>query len=125
MADTREHDTPDRAGMHTPPASRVADSVDVDVEESQRLKALSILSEVSASLADEDDVEELLGRFLGTMLRLANANAGAVRVLTADGRHLRLVAARGLPREVVEYERLVPVDCGQCGSAIRDQRPLE
>jgi two-component system nitrate/nitrite sensor histidine kinase NarX len=122
MADTREPDSINHAGATIAPAVRAQDSVDVDVEESQRLKALSILSEVSASLADEDDVEELLGRFLGTMLRLANANAGAVRVLTADGRHLRLVAARGLPRDVVEYERLVPVDCGQCGSAIRDNR---
>ncbi len=38
-----------------------------------KLQALNIISEVSASLADEDDVEELLGRFLGTMIRLADA----------------------------------------------------
>jgi two-component system nitrate/nitrite sensor histidine kinase NarX len=43
-----------------------------------------------------------------------------VRVLTTDGRHLRLVAARGLPHEVVEQERLVSIDCGQCGVAVRD-----
>lgn len=89
-------------------------------DERVKLQALDIISEVSASLADEDDVEELLGRFLGTMLKLAKADAGAVRVLTSDGRHLRLVAARGLPREVVERERLVSVDCGLCGSAVRD-----
>ncbi|MBL8492054.1 MAG: GAF domain-containing protein, partial [Rhodocyclaceae bacterium] len=98
------------------------EGVQSDVEENYRLEALSIISEVSASLADEDDVEEMLGRFLGTMIRLAHANAGAVRVLTSDGQHLRLVGARGLPREVVEQERLVPVDCGQCGSAIRDHQ---
>jgi two-component system nitrate/nitrite sensor histidine kinase NarX len=97
--------------------------VDVEVEENLRFQALAIISEVSATLADEDDVEELLGRFLGTMLRLAHANAGAVRVLTTDGKHLRLVGARGLPAEVVEKERLVPIDCGLCGSAIRDNRP--
>ncbi|MDK9724295.1 MAG: histidine kinase [Sterolibacteriaceae bacterium MAG5] len=92
-------------------------------EENFRVQAFSIIAEVSASLADEDDVEELLGRFLGTMLKLAHANAGAVRVLTTDGQHLRLVGARGLPPEVVERERLVPIDCGLCGSAIRDNRP--
>jgi two-component system, NarL family, nitrate/nitrite sensor histidine kinase NarX len=93
---------------------------EVDTDEHTRLLTLDIFSAVSASLADEDDVEELLGRFLGTMLRLTKATAGAVRVVTSDGKHLRLVAARGLPHEVVERERLVPIDCGQCGNAIAD-----
>jgi two-component system nitrate/nitrite sensor histidine kinase NarX len=93
---------------------------DVDSDEHSRLLSLDIFSAVSASLADEDDVEELLGRFLGTMLKLAKANAGAVRVVTTDGKHLRLVAARGLPPDLVERERLVPIDCGQCGNAIAD-----
>ncbi|MDP2809017.1 MAG: histidine kinase [Rhodocyclaceae bacterium] len=91
-----------------------------EVDDNTKIQALSIISEVSASLADEDDVEEMLGRFLGTMLRLAHASAGAVRVVTSDGRHMRLVGARGLPAEVVECERLVPIDCGQCGSALAD-----
>ena len=99
-----------------------AEGTELDASGNYHLEALHIISEVSASLADEDDVEELLGRFLGTMIRLANASAGAVRVLTSDGRHLRLVGARGLPHEVVEHERLVPVDCGHCGSAVRDNR---
>jgi two-component system, NarL family, nitrate/nitrite sensor histidine kinase NarX len=93
-----------------------------EIDDTTKLQALSIISEVSASLADEDDVEEMLGRFLGTMLRLAHASAGAVRVLTTDGRHLRLVGARGLPAEVVERERVVSIDCGQCGMAVRDNR---
>ncbi len=86
------------------------------------LQALHVLAEVTADLVDEDDVEELLGRFLTTMIRLAGANAGVVRVLTADGRYLRLVGARGLPPEVVEAERLVPLDCGLCGNAVRENR---
>jgi two-component system nitrate/nitrite sensor histidine kinase NarX len=96
--------------------------VEIEIDESHRHQALAIISEVSASLADEDDVEEMLGRFLGTMIRIAHAEAGAVRVLTSDGKHLRLVGARGLPPELVEKERLVPVDCGLCGSAVRDNR---
>jgi two-component system nitrate/nitrite sensor histidine kinase NarX len=93
---------------------------EVDTDERTRMQVLDIFSEVSANLADEDDVEELLGRFLGTMLRLAKASAGAVRVVTTDGKHMRLVAARGLPHEVVERERLVPIDCGHCGSALAE-----
>lgn len=87
------------------------------------LGALHVLSEISGNLADEDDLEELLGRFLTTMIRLAKANAGVVRVLTSDGRFLRLVAARGLPPSVVEKERLVPRDCGQCGVAVKQNHP--
>ena len=102
-------------------APRSAD-LELDVDDTTKLEALSIISEVSANLADEDDVEELLGRFLGTMLRLAHASAGAVRVLTTDGRHLRLVGARGLPAEVVERERVVSIDCGLCGRAVLDNR---
>ncbi|NWG31239.1 MAG: GAF domain-containing protein [Rhodocyclaceae bacterium] len=94
---------------------------EVEADERTRLQVLDIFTQVSANLADEDDVEELLGRFLGTMLRLAKASAGAVRVVTTDGKHLRLVAARGLPREVVERERLVPIDCGHCGGALADE----
>lgn len=107
----------DSAPTPHPPASTA-----MAVDDDTKLQAFAIISEVSATLADEDDVEEMLGRFLGTMLRLAHANAGAVRVLTGDGRHLRLVAARGLPPEVVEHETLVPIDCGVCGSAIRNNR---
>lgn len=89
----------------------------------QTLGALHVLSEISGNLADEDDLEELLGRFLVTMIRLAKANAGVVRVLTSDGRHLRMVASHGLPPSVVETERLVPYDCGQCGVAVKQNHP--
>ncbi len=95
---------------------------EMEVDDDTKLQAFAIISEVSANLADEDDVEELLGRFLGTMLKLAHASAGVVRVLTTDSRHLRLVGARGLPPELVERERVVPIDCGHCGSAVRDNR---
>jgi two-component system nitrate/nitrite sensor histidine kinase NarX len=95
---------------------------EMEVDDDTKLQAFAIISEVSANLADEDDVEELLGRFLGTMLKLAHASAGVVRVLTTDGRHLRLVGARGLPPDLVERERVVSIECGHCGSAVRDNR---
>ncbi len=91
-------------------------------DHSETLQALHVLSEVTADLVDEDDVEELLGRFLTTMIRLAGASAGVVRVVTEDGEHLRLVGARGLPPELVARERVVPLDCGLCGNAIRENR---
>lgn len=113
--------------MGAPEAPRLHHENDVEHEHEafsgQTLGALHVLSEISGNLVDEDDLEELLGRFLTTMIRLAKANAGVVRVLTSDGQHLRLVAARGLPPSVVERERLVPRDCGQCGVAVKQNHP--
>ena len=97
--------------------------LDLDPSGSHTLEALHVLGGISSTLADEDDLDELLGRFLGTMIRLAKADAGVVRVLTSDGLHLRMVASRGLPPAVVEKERLVSRDCGQCGIAIGQNRP--
>lgn len=85
-----------------------------------RLQALRVLSEVTTSLTGDSDVEALLKRFLGTLIRLAGATAGAVRVITPDGEHFRLVGAVGLPPETVREETLMNVSCGMCGKAVRD-----
>jgi two-component system nitrate/nitrite sensor histidine kinase NarX len=87
-------------------------------------EALNILSEVAASLATDADIEGMLQRFLGTMIRLAGATAGAVRVLTADGTHLRLIGSLGLPPDAVELENLVSLDCSHCGSAMQRDHVL-
>jgi two-component system nitrate/nitrite sensor histidine kinase NarX len=84
------------------------------------LQALRALSELTSVLAQGHDPEKLLERSLGTMIRLAGAQAGVVRVVTSDGAHLRLVAAQGLPDDVVAQEQLVPMDCGICGAAVGD-----
>jgi two-component system nitrate/nitrite sensor histidine kinase NarX len=110
--------------MNQPDSSASHEALDIDPSGSHTLEALHVLSEIASNLADEDDLDELLGRFLGTMIRLAKADAGVVRVLTSDGEHLRMVASRGLPPEVVEKERLVSRHCGQCGIAIGQDRPL-
>jgi two-component system nitrate/nitrite sensor histidine kinase NarX len=110
--------------MNKPDPVSSLEELDLDPSGGHTLEALHVLSEISSNLADEDDLDELLGRFLGTMIRLAKADAGVVRVLTSDGEHLRMVASRGLPPAVVEKERLVSRDCGQCGIAIGQNRPL-
>lgn len=96
------------------PATRTA------FDHGESVEALRALSEITTGLAAAHDPEQLLTRTLGTMVRLAGASAGAVRIATADGEHLRLVAALGLPPEVVERERLVPMGCGVCGVTVRD-----
>jgi two-component system nitrate/nitrite sensor histidine kinase NarX len=84
-----------------------------------KIPALRALSEITASLSTDSDLEDLLERFLSTMVRLAGAIGGAVRVVTSDGAHLRLVGAIGLPQEVIEREQYVPLECGICGQAAR------
>jgi two-component system, NarL family, nitrate/nitrite sensor histidine kinase NarX len=99
-------------------------------QEGYKLPALNALSEITSSLSSDADVEDLLARFLSTMIRLAGAIAGAVRVTTPDGAHLRLVGSIGLPAEVVEREQYVSYECGICGKTAREQtvqscEPLE
>jgi two-component system nitrate/nitrite sensor histidine kinase NarX len=77
----------------------------------------SIVSGLAMQLAAGDDLELLLERFLVSIVALAGAQAGAVRVLTDDGQHMRLVAQLGLPPHVLNAERLVDRDCGMCGIA--------
>jgi two-component system nitrate/nitrite sensor histidine kinase NarX len=84
------------------------------------IPALRVLSEITTSLSTDANVEQLLGRFLSTMIRLAGAQAGAVRVITDDRTHLRLIGSVGLPPEMVEHEAIVSVDCGVCGKAARE-----
>ncbi|MBI5328997.1 MAG: GAF domain-containing protein [Betaproteobacteria bacterium] len=59
----------------------------------------------------------MLLRFLQIMVRISGANAGAVRVLTADSAHLRMIGAVGLSQSLVQKERYVPLECGICGKA--------
>jgi len=82
-----------------------------------KIPALRALSEITTSLSSDSDLEDLLERFLGTMVKLAGATAGAVRVVTPDGAHLRLVGTIGLPQDVVTREQYVSLECGICGTA--------
>jgi two-component system, NarL family, nitrate/nitrite sensor histidine kinase NarX len=111
--------------FHAPrKAGRIpAESVRKETHQGYKLPALKVLSEISASLSSGDDVERLLSRYLSTLIRLADAEAGAVRVLTSDGRQMRLIGALGLPDDVAELEEFMPLDCGVCGSAADEHLP--
>ena len=103
-------------GVQTAPSS----AIKAPAHGTYKIPALRVLSEITSSLSSDDNLDSLLERFLGTMVKLAGADAGAVRVLTADGLYLRLVGALGLPPEVLEQERYIPVECGVCGEAARE-----
>ncbi len=79
---------------------------------------VSAVAGLTAEFVVDSDLAPLLERFLIAILPLAGAQAGAVRVLTDDGKSMRLVAQQGLPADVQSAERLVERDCGMCGAAL-------
>ena len=77
----------------------------------------NLINVLSTDSAKAEDLEALLSRFLTSIIALAGAQAGAVRVLTDDGKSMRLLAQQGLPDDFVQTERLVDRQCGVCGMA--------
>ncbi len=78
----------------------------------------ALLAEITAGVASGDDVHQVLQHFLEPVVRLADARAGAVRVLADDAEDcLELVGQVGLPQGLCEVERTVDRHCGFCGQA--------
>jgi two-component system nitrate/nitrite sensor histidine kinase NarX len=82
---------------------------------SHKTRSLEILYDISSSLNRSRNQDELLDSFLDTCMNLLDARAVAVRLLNGSGQ-LRLVASRGLDPQVVEREKLMPVNSCLCGS---------
>ena len=103
-------------------AARTAEMADApDSSAGDRLPVLEVLSEIASSLSADDNQEQIPMRFLEIMVRISSAKAGAVRVLTADGAHLRMAGSIGLSPALAEKERYVPLECGICGKATLSQ----
>jgi two-component system nitrate/nitrite sensor histidine kinase NarX len=76
-----------------------------------------IVAELSAGLAAGGDLAALLQRFLAPVVRICGAQAGAVRMLSADSQRFELVAEHGLPSVLLPSARSVDRGCGVCGWA--------
>jgi two-component system nitrate/nitrite sensor histidine kinase NarX len=83
-----------------------------------------ILAEIAAGLSAGNDLHELLGRFLHTIVAMTGAQAGAVRVLDARDGRMHLVGDLGLPGGVLAAEQAVEHDCGVCGAAVQADGPV-
>ncbi|GAB4361272.1 MAG: hypothetical protein Kow006_31900 [Gammaproteobacteria bacterium] len=81
-----------------------------------KTRSLQILYDVAASVNMARDLDELLTRFLYTLVDLVGARAGIVRLLDEDG-YMELIAATGLAQEVLDREQTVPLDSCLCGQA--------
>lgn len=99
------------------PLERIGKSTCHDEPDGDRLPLIEVLAEIASNLNSESSTEQMLLRFLQIMVRISGANAGAVRVLTADSAHLRMIGAVGLSQSLVQKERYVPLECGICGKA--------
>jgi len=86
-----------------------------------RLPVVEVLAQIASGMNSDANEEQMLQRFLEIMMQLSGAKAGAVRVLTTDGGHLRMVGSVGLSPTLQERERYVPLECGICGRAILAQ----
>jgi two-component system nitrate/nitrite sensor histidine kinase NarX len=60
----------------------------------------SARASAATAMADINELELLLEGFLVSIIAMAGAKAGAVRVLTDDGQRMRLVSHLGLPDHV-------------------------
>jgi len=98
-----------------PRAVRVLPVVDARAE---RPDASGVAAAVAGASGVGGTPQSMLDAFLVTVVRLAGARAGAVRALTPEGNQLRLVAAWGLPEEVLAREALIG-PCGVCGDALQ------
>lgn len=63
--------------------------------------------------------DSVLGDFLGLVVRLTGARAGAIRAPTADSQKLQLVASVGMPSDVCQRDAVMPANCGMCGAALQ------
>ena len=77
----------------------------------------TILRDLAADLASADDLPDFLARFLTPLLRIAGADAGAVRAISEDGEQLQLVSSVGLTTAALRGAWTTHRNCGACGAA--------
>lgn len=82
----------------------------------------ALLAEITADLAAGEDLRALLGRVLEPLVQMAQARAGSVRMLSADGTRFELVSTIGLPAGLLDAEQLVDRHCGFCGRGVDEGR---
>ena len=68
---------------------------------------------------NDGSASSVLAEFLGPVVSLTGARAGAIRAPTEDGTNLRLLASVGLPAALCKDDALMPASCGICGAAMQ------
>lgn len=84
-----------------------------------RRTACDLALESPEVLFERPELHAVLERGLRAIVALTGARGGAIRLVPAGARALRLVCAVGLTPESIAHERIVALDCGVCGEALR------
>jgi len=87
----------------------------------QKSNMLEILYDVAASSNTAGDTTELLSRNLSTLADILSAHYATVRVLTND-EQLKLVASKGLNKNIDPSEQIVPIE--HCLCAMNNSKEL-
>ncbi len=80
---------------------------------------LGVLYDVSSSINQSNNLEDLLQRFLHTLTTVVKAEAATVRLLDKHDQ-MRLVASIGLSDEIIKLEDSLPAPDCLCGKALTD-----
>lgn len=97
--------------------------------------ASSFVKEVASKLVQESGVSSsddaatrvgeagvLLEGFLTVILKVVDASAATIRVLSPDGQELRTIVSMGLPVEICQADSVVDAACGVCGKSVNTQK---
>src|ERR687892_863363 len=84
---------------------------------------LNAFLEASRAANEPTDLAGRLDRILAAALRLLGGDEGSIQLLDESGGVLEIVAARGIPEEVVRTVR-VPVGHGISGHVVATGNPL-
>ena len=85
----------------------------------QKTRSLEIMYDVAARLNVSRDLNDLLERSLETIMDIVSARAGSIRLLTPEGK-LKLVASKGLEKDIVESYQLITSDTCMMGNQLSE-----
>lgn len=83
----------------------------------QKTASLKILYDVAAGINQEQNLDNLLARYLRVLKEMVNGLAATARVVQQNGM-MRLVGSIGLDNDLVQEQDLLPVELCLCGSPL-------
>ena len=101
----------------------LTDEMDTQVQKqtehiADKSRSLEILYDIATSLSSAHSLDELLEQFLDTLMTLVDARGASVRLL--DSKNMtRLVASRGISKQIKEEDKLVDINRCLCGKITR------
>ncbi len=88
---------------------------------SQKTRLLQVLYDVAASINIFNDLDDLLTRYLHTLIDVVNARAATVRLVDAETGEMRLVAAVGMTEDELADQRARPAEDLMAGWVITEE----